>query len=140
MAVQPFSEEHGGMDPSELKRMNISPDALIDFSVNSNPFGPSPRVLEALRLVDVAKYPDRFCVQLKNQLAVLNKIEDTSILIGNGTSELIWLVTLALLNREEKFSFSDQPLENIAVPPSIWADKWKKSTPSRQTSIRRWKS
>lgn len=97
MAVQPFSEEHGGMDPSELQRLNISPDALIDFSVNSNPFGPSPHVLEALRQVDVAKYPDRFCAQLKNRLAVLNKIEDTSILVGNGTSELIWLVTQALL-------------------------------------------
>jgi histidinol-phosphate aminotransferase len=90
------------MDPSELKRLNISPDALIDFSVNSNPFGPSPRVLEDLRQVDVAKYPDRFCAQLKNRLAILNEIEDPGILVGNGTSELIWLVTQALLKPGEK--------------------------------------
>lgn len=97
MAAHTFSEEHGGIDPSELRRLNISPDALIDFSVNSNPFGPSPKVLEAIRKVDVSKYPDRFCAQLKSQLAALNEIESARILTGNGTSELIWLVTQALL-------------------------------------------
>jgi histidinol-phosphate aminotransferase len=92
-----FSEEHGGVDPTELKRLGISPKKLIDFSVNSNPFGPSPLVLEAIRNVDVSKYPDRFYAELKNRLADLNKIDAHHILVGNGTAELIWLVAQALL-------------------------------------------
>jgi len=92
------SETHGGINPSELKRMGFSPADLIDFSVNSNPFGPSPRVLEAIRTVDITQYPDRECSELTELLAMRNKVALQNVLVGNGTSELIWLVAQAFLN------------------------------------------
>jgi histidinol-phosphate aminotransferase len=91
------SEEHGGVDPRELKRHGVDPAGLIDFSVNSNPFGPSPRVLAAIRGVDVSRYPDRECSALRERLAEANRTSADEILVGNGTAELIWLAAHAFL-------------------------------------------
>ncbi|MHC1781177.1 MAG: histidinol-phosphate transaminase [Anaerolineaceae bacterium] len=91
------SEEHGGVSPRELSRLGISARDLVDFSVNSNPFGPSPRVLEALRAVDISSYPDRDCSELTDFLAAANRVSPGQVLVGNGTSELIWLVSQAFL-------------------------------------------
>ncbi|MDR3577902.1 MAG: histidinol-phosphate transaminase [Anaerolineaceae bacterium] len=102
MASDSHSEQHGGIDPAELKRLNLSAGQLVDFSVNSNPFGPSARVLEALRQVDIASYPDRSCSALTQQLAGLNGLPEQNILIGNGTAELIWLAAQAFLKPEDK--------------------------------------
>src|SRR5690348_1811370 len=33
---------HGGIDYTEFERLGIDPADVIDFSVNSNPYGPSP--------------------------------------------------------------------------------------------------
>lgn len=96
------SEEHGGIDPAELKRFAISPDRLIDFSVNSNPFGPSPRVIEGICKIDFSRYPDRHCGELSEQLASLNGVSSGQILVGNGTAELIWLTVQALIQPGDK--------------------------------------
>ena len=39
---------HGALDYGELAKHGIRPQDVVDFSENSNPFGPSPRVREAL--------------------------------------------------------------------------------------------
>ena len=39
---------HGALDFAELERLGIQPDEVLDFSVNSNPFGPSPAVRAAI--------------------------------------------------------------------------------------------
>ncbi len=93
-----FSEEHGGINPRELERLGIPAAGLLDFSVNSNPFGPSPRVLEALRAVDVCAYPDRYCSALTDLLAAANRVARGQVLAGNGSSELIWLTARAFLS------------------------------------------
>lgn len=90
-------EDHGGPNPSELIALGIDPSALIDFSVNSNPFGPSPKILETIRKVNISKYPDRFCAELTSRLADVNHVERDCVLTGNGTAELIWLITRAFL-------------------------------------------
>jgi len=95
------SEDHGGINPQELNHFGISPKDLLDFSVNSNPFGPTQGVLKALQSVDISSYPDRECLQLREELAIANGVPPQHILVGNGTSELIWLVCHALLNPGE---------------------------------------
>ncbi len=97
MASNSCSEEHGGINPAELKQFGISPADLIDFSVNSNPFGPSPQVLAAIRAVDFSTYPDPACSALREALAQVNRVTPQHILAGNGTAELIWLAAQALL-------------------------------------------
>lgn len=102
MALNHCSEEHGGINPSELKQLGILPVDLIDFSVNSNPFGPSARVLEAIRSVNISTYPDRQCSALREAIAQANQVTPEHILVGNGTAELIWLVSQSLLKPNDE--------------------------------------
>lgn len=93
------SEEHGGIDPLELRSLGISTDSLIDFSVNSNPFGPSRAVVASLKSIDISTYPDRQCSEIRYGLSELCGIDSNSVLAGNGTSELFWLICHAFLQK-----------------------------------------
>lgn len=97
---------HGGIDPGELEILGLSPDDVVDFSVNVNPYGPSPNVLEAVTGVTIARYPDRECLQLRRTLLEqeigTQDISLESIVCGNGAAELIWAVARAYLAPGEK--------------------------------------
>jgi len=92
-----FANDHGGLDPQELFRLGLDPAEVIDFSVNSNPFGPSPAVLAVVRALDISTYPDRNCLRLRESLAEWNQVGIDNILAGNGSAELIWMIARALL-------------------------------------------
>jgi histidinol-phosphate aminotransferase len=89
---------HGARDYTELKRLNLNPDPLIDFSANSNPYGPHPAVLQAVRAAVMAStlacYPDRDSLALRAAIANTEQAPIESILPGNGATELIYLVAL----------------------------------------------
>jgi histidinol-phosphate aminotransferase len=89
--------EHGGPDYAELAALGIRPDALLDFSVNKNPLGASPRALRALDLVDVSVYPDARCLRLRAGLGAVHEASADEILVGNGSVELIWLLAQVYL-------------------------------------------
>lgn len=97
MDLASYSEPHGGLHPRELREYGFGPENILDFSVNSNPFGPSPEVLAALKAVDISTYPERDSHALVAALARLNGVVENQVLAGNGTSELIWLVSHACL-------------------------------------------
>jgi histidinol-phosphate aminotransferase len=84
--------EHGGPDFAELATLGIRPDALLDFSVNKNPLGASPRALRALGLVEPSAYPDARCLRLRGGLAAAHDVHPDEVLAGNGSVELIWLL------------------------------------------------
>jgi len=86
---------HGTLDVEELQALGMSPDDVLDFSANVNPFGPSPEVREVLGSVCLAHYPDRACHELRATLAESLGVSPERILPGNGASELIWLTALA---------------------------------------------
>jgi L-threonine-O-3-phosphate decarboxylase len=77
--------------------LGIAPDDILDFSVNSNPYGPSPLVWKALREVPLNRYPDREALALRRTLARRLGVTPDQIVVGNGSAELTWLVTLAFL-------------------------------------------
>ena len=91
---------HGGVDYSEIARYGIQPEAILDFSVNSNPFGPPPQINEALVNTPVHYYPDSESIELKQALAMKFNISPDDIIIGSGSTELIRLLALAFFNFE----------------------------------------
>lgn len=95
-----MSELHGGRDQAWLRAHGVKWTDLLDFSTNVNPFGPSPDVLDVLKDVDVAAYPDRSVRELTELLAAKNGVDSDCILIGNGASQLIWLSAQSLLTHE----------------------------------------
>jgi len=86
---------HGGIDYAELKNLGISPEAVLDFSVSINPFGPPPGIEEALGNASIEHYPDSEATELRQSLAKRLNIAPDGILIGSGSTELIRLVAIA---------------------------------------------
>lgn len=76
----PF-DEHGGPDGCGEK--------LLDFSVNSNPFGPSKNLLNTLEVTDLSTYPDPTAREARAALAQHHSVAAECVVMGNGTAELI---------------------------------------------------
>lgn len=87
---------HGALDHTELAALGITPDQVIDFSSNLNPFGPPSAVRAALATLDPAPYPDRSCLRLRKVLAERHGCTLDQVLAGNGANELIYLIVQAL--------------------------------------------
>ena len=92
------SDQHGGPDYRRLRAAGISPEDVLDFSVNSNPLGPHPAVREALAGVNLSRYPDPEAGLLREHLAALHGLPPAQVLVTNGTAQAIWLVALAYLD------------------------------------------
>lgn len=92
---------HGALDYEELERLGLHPWEILDFSVNSNPYGPSPHVREAVTNVVIDRYPDRECLELRRAILdeelAATKLPLLSVVCGNGTTELIWTIAHAYL-------------------------------------------
>ena len=71
---------------------------LIDFSVNVNPAGPSPRAVAAAckALSRIDAYPDRESRALVRALARAQGIPEDTIVCGAGASDIIWRLAAAV--------------------------------------------
>lgn len=89
---------HGSIDYREVAALGISPDTILDFSVNCNPYGPSPSIRDIIDLLRIDRYPDSESSELCNTLATTLNISEECIITGSGTTELIRLIALAYFN------------------------------------------
>ena len=83
---------HGGLRTDELRAFGLNAADVLDFSASVNPFGPSPRVREALERLEIARYPDPQSLVLTEELAARHGVGGEQILVGSGATELIHLV------------------------------------------------
>jgi histidinol-phosphate/aromatic aminotransferase/cobyric acid decarboxylase-like protein len=89
---------HGAVGQPELAARGLSPADVVDFSVSTNPLGPPPAVLEAVRAISsegVLRYPDPSATPLRRALAAGLGLDPGQVIAGNGSSELIWSLALA---------------------------------------------
>ena len=72
---------------------------VIKLASNENPLGTAPFALQAMRkaLKESFLYPDDNCFYLKNALAQKFNVQPGEIIVGNGSVEILPLVTLAYL-------------------------------------------
>ncbi len=93
---------HHGGDIYSLLSEGIRQEEILDFSASINPLGPPASVIEALRdsLKMLRHYPDPHARQLKKAIAEQYNIEPETVIPGNGSTELIYLIVRAL--RPEK--------------------------------------
>ncbi|HZV53572.1 MAG TPA: histidinol-phosphate transaminase [Rhodocyclaceae bacterium] len=84
---------------------------LVKLNTNENPYGPSPKVLAAIRQeVDdnLRLYPDPESSRLKAAVAnYFGDIEPRQVFVGNGSDEVLAHVFLALLKHERPILFPD---------------------------------
>ncbi len=80
----------------------------IKLASNENPLGPSPKALEAARacLSSVHRYPDGSGWALVSKIAAKLNLEPENIVLGNGSDEIIGMLTRVLL----------QPGDEVLLP------------------------
>ena len=92
---------HGGLNSSELRSLGLRHEDVLDFSISVNPLGPSPLVIKAANNANLATYPDTDCVQLRSAIGRELSAAPDSILVGNGSTELIHLLARAFLKEDD---------------------------------------
>jgi histidinol-phosphate aminotransferase len=80
-------------------RLGREPEAIVKLDANENPYGPSPKVLEALgdgRFYHI--YPDPESSQLREALSAYTGVLKARLMAGAGADELIDLVLRCVLS------------------------------------------
>jgi len=97
-----------GKPLDELEREYGIKDS-IKLASNENPLGTSPRALEAIRkhLIDLRRYPDGSGYYLKRRLSQRLGVEETSIVLGNGSNEIIDLIVRSFVQPKEEVLMSE---------------------------------
>jgi histidinol-phosphate aminotransferase len=87
-----------GRTIEEVKR-EFNLEKIVKLASNENPFGSSPKVLEELKKVDgsFALYPDGYATNLRNALAEFLQVSPQELILGNGSDDLILMISRALL-------------------------------------------
>ncbi len=84
--------EHGGNIHAAANLQSVSPDAIIDFSANINPLGPPEWIRSCIsrELDSIVHYPDPTASSLQKQIALEYNLSLQSILVANGSTELLY--------------------------------------------------
>ena len=71
----------------------------IKLAYNENPLGPSPKAVEAIQLAleRLNRYPDGSGYHLINRIAEKHKVTPGNIVLGNGSDEIIGMLTHTFL-------------------------------------------
>ncbi len=98
--VRSIAPYQPGKPISELAReMGLDERNIIKLASNENPRGIGPRTRAAIdaALADIARYPDGNGFELKSALSARYGVEMSSIVLGNGSNDVLELVAAAFL-------------------------------------------
>ncbi len=115
--VQQLSPYQPGKPVEELER-ELGLSNVIKLASNENPLGPSPLALEAISKVagSINYYPDGGGFVLSNKLAQKHQVDVANITLGNGSNDILELVTRAFLTPQHSAVFSQH---SFAVYPIV---------------------
>jgi histidinol-phosphate/aromatic aminotransferase/cobyric acid decarboxylase-like protein len=86
---------HGGIDARVLRALSVDPGAVVDFSVNLNPYGPNERVLRAAREAALDRYPDPGAHAAREAWADTLGCSPDALAVGHGAADLFWAIVRA---------------------------------------------
>jgi histidinol-phosphate aminotransferase len=92
--------EMGGYAPAlPAKPSAVEQLRLINLDSNENPFGPSPRAIEAMHagLTSANSYPEDDCTELRRRLAAFHDVPAEQVLVTAGSTALLSLLCQTLL-------------------------------------------
>ncbi|NOQ90663.1 MAG: histidinol-phosphate transaminase [Gammaproteobacteria bacterium] len=115
--VQQLTPYQPGKPVEELEReLGISDS--IKLASNENPLGPSPLAIDALAKHSslINYYPDGGGFALSNKLAQKHQLDASNITLGNGSNDILELVTRAFLTPLRSAVFSEH---SFAVYPIV---------------------
>ncbi len=83
---------------------------LIKLNTNENPYGPSPKVIEAIAnatTAELRKYPDPNALVLKQSIADYYELQLNQVFVGNSSDEVLGHTFQALLKHDAPLLFPD---------------------------------
>ena len=83
---------------------------LVKLNTNENPYGPSPKALDAMRTVigdELKLYPDPHSEKLKAAIAAHHGVAQKQVFVGNGSDEVLAHVFHGLLKHDQPLLFPD---------------------------------
>lgn len=100
LAIEPYRP---GKPIDEVKR-ELGLKKVIKLASNETPYGPSPKVLAAIKKAarQVNRYPDSGCFYLRQALAKKLKVAPGQLIFGNGSDEIILLALRAFVSEGEE--------------------------------------
>ncbi len=142
---------HGGNIGKMARQLGCQACDILDFSANINPLGPPSYLRRVINrhIQDLVHYPDPDCAALVNAISTTYTIAPNQIVVGNGTSELLFQlphvvkpkraivpgpayidyerackqagipVQHVVLNHDDSFSLDFQGLEKILRPGDL---------------------
>lgn len=115
--VQQLTPYQPGKPVEELERELGISDA-IKLASNENPLGPSPLAVDAIKgqASSINYYPDGGGFALSRKLADKHGLSSEHITLGNGSNDILELVTRAFLTPQHSAVFSDY---SFAVYPIV---------------------
>jgi histidinol-phosphate aminotransferase len=107
--VRSIAPYQPGKPISELAReMGLDERSIVKLASNENPRGIGPRTRAAIEAAigEIARYPDGNGFELKQALAQRYGVDMSSIVLGNGSNDVLELVALAFLGPGRAAVFS----------------------------------
>ena len=86
--------------PIEEVKRRLKLSSVIKLASNENALGPSPKAIAAMRQAvgSLHRYPDATCRLLKGRLSQKLRVDPSSLIVGNGSDELIVLALRAFVD------------------------------------------
>ena len=96
-----LDREHGGDVQAQARRAGLEAGDILDFSASINPLGPPASARRAFiqSYGEIPRYPDPHGEQLKAALVKRHGMKAAEVLVGNGSTQLIYLLCAALRPR-----------------------------------------
>lgn len=119
---------HGGPRDSELSALGIAPSELVDFSVNTNPYGPSPSMRAAIAVASIERYPDPTGLEARAALGQWLGEATADIGLGNGAAELLWTLARVVARPDAKALFAEPTFSEFrraCVASQIEVVEWR---------------
>ena len=115
--VQQLTAYQPGKPVDELER-ELGIKDCIKLASNENPLGPSPLALAAIKDIspDINYYPDGGGFALTKRLANKHQLDADNITLGNGSNDILELLTRAFLTPQHSAVFSEH---SFAVYPIV---------------------
>jgi threonine-phosphate decarboxylase len=99
--VPRVDRRHGGDVDAWAQRNGFEAEEMLDFSASINPLAPPPAARWAFlkSYQEISRYPDPYGDKLKAALAERHGLSPREVLLGNGSTQLIYLLCAALRPR-----------------------------------------
>jgi histidinol-phosphate aminotransferase len=97
----------GGRIEEVARRYGLT--RVVKLASNENPLGPSPAALEAARLalLEVNRYPDPLCYELRSALAERFGVRVDNVIVGNGSEGIMCSIMRTFLDANDEILSAD---------------------------------